>query len=102
MQEESGRLWYLNAMVHYDLGEFEEALACYQKADQLEPDDPSILFGLANAYDALEDYQTAYDYCLRALAHFPAGVDHSYDNYGVSWHAAALLNRLKPYVEVND
>ena len=102
MQEESGRLWYLNAMVHYDLGEFEEALACYQKADRLEPDDPSILFGLANCYDALEDYQTAYDYCLRALAHFPAGVDHSYDNYGVSWHAAALLNRLKPYVEVND
>lgn len=102
MQEESGRLWYLNAMVHYDLGEFEEALACYQKADRLEPDDPSILFALANCYDALEDYQTAYDYCLRALAHFPAGVDHSYDNYGVSWHAAALLNRLKPYVEVND
>ena len=101
-QEASGRLWYLNAIIYYDMGAFEDALRCYKQADLLEPDDPTILFGLANAYDALEDYQTAYNYCVRALAPYQSGTDHSYDNYGVSYHARALLNRLRPYVEVDD
>lgn len=102
MQENSGRLWYLNAIINYDLRDYEKALECYKRADALEPDDPSILYGLANVYDALEDYQTAYTYCVRALAPYQAGVDHSYDYYGVSYHARALLNRLIPYVEVDD
>ncbi|MBQ1371572.1 MAG: tetratricopeptide repeat protein, partial [Oscillospiraceae bacterium] len=102
MQEQSGRLWYLNAIIYYDSGVFDKALECYKRADALEPDDPSILFGLANTYDALEDYKTAYQYCERALAHYPSGVDHSYDNYGVSYHARDLLNRLRPYVEVDE
>lgn len=97
--EKSGRVWYLNGMILYDLRRFDEALKHYKRADELEGDDPAILFALANTYDALEDYQTAYIYCERALSHFPNGVDHSDDHYGVSYHARDLLNRLKPYVK---
>ncbi|MBR5090918.1 MAG: tetratricopeptide repeat protein, partial [Ruminiclostridium sp.] len=98
-QTASGRVWYLYGMILYDSGKFSEALEAYNNADTLEPDDPSILFALANTYDALEDYQTAYNYCKLALAHFPNGTDHSDDHYGVSYHANDLLNRLKPYIK---
>ena len=100
--ENSGRLHYLNGMILYDSEKFKEALEEYKKADALEPDDPSILFALANTYDALEDYKTAYIYCDKALAHFPNGTDHGADRYGVSAHADNLRGRLRQYVEEAD
>ena len=102
MQEKSGRLWYLNGMIHYDMQSFEEAKNAYKKADEITPDDPSILFAMANTYDALEDYKTADSLCKQALAHFPNGVDHHEDHYGVSYHARTLYSALESKLEEGD
>ena len=102
MQEGAGRLWYLNGMIHFDLEQFDKAKEEYLKADAITPDDPSILFALANVYDALEDYKTAYSLCKQALAHFPNGVDHHEDHYGVSYHAKALYNSLEDKMKEGD
>lgn len=99
LQEDSGRLWYLNGMIHYDSEDFDEALEAYRRADRLEPDDPAILFALANTYDALEDYRTAFQYCERAMSHFPNGADHAEDLYGVSYHAPVLYRKLQQILE---
>ncbi|MBR6967561.1 MAG: tetratricopeptide repeat protein [Ruminococcus sp.] len=101
-QDRSARLWYLNAMIAYDSERFDDALEYYRRADELEPDDPSILFGLANTYDAKEEYKAAYSLCRRILAMFPNGTDHSDDMYGVSAHARNLYNSLRGKLEEGD
>ena len=89
-QESSGRLWLLCGNIYFDDAQFEEAIEALKKADQLEPDDPTIQYQLANAYDGAEMYELALEYCDKALAHYPNGTDHTFDVFGVSAHAAML------------
>ena len=99
MQEGSGRLWYLKGAVYLDLERFKDAKAAYMKADEITPNDPSIMFALANTLDALEEYEQAYSLCKQILAQFPNGVDHGDDHYGVSYHVNSLYSKLDRYMK---
>ena len=44
-------------------------------------------------HDGLEEYQKAYDLCVRIQALLPK-VDHSEDWYGVAYHSNVLMNKL--------
>lgn len=96
---DSAQLHYLKGMILFSLSRVEEAETEYLKADELLPNDASILFALANTYDRLEDYETAFRYCSRAVAMFPDGANHSSDWYGVSYHARILYDALKSHLE---
>ena len=98
-QENSGRLWYLNGMINFDMKEYEDAKEAYVKANTLVPNDPSTMFALANTYDALEEYQEAYDLCVKIEEMYPNGAEHLVDYYGVSAHVGGLLSSLKGYVK---
>ncbi len=102
MQEKSGRLWYLKGIILYDGGEFDEAIEALLRADELEPDDPTILFAMANTYDALEEYRTAYALCQRIQEKYANGVDHSNDKYGISYHVNPLADKLKWLLEQEE
>ncbi len=97
--ENSSRLWYLKGLIHYNREEFEKSEEALLKADSLDPNDLSIMYALANTYDAMKEYQKAYDYCQRVIAKYPNGADHGEDVFGAAPHASSLLSSLKPYVE---
>ncbi len=97
-QENSGRLWYLNGMIHFDLKQYEDARDAYIKANTLVPGDSSTMFALANTYDALGNYQEAYDLCEEINEMYPNGVEHLVDLYGVSAHVGSLYNSLKSHI----
>ena len=98
-QEASGRLWFLNGIIYFDAKQYPEAIQAYEQADRLENDDATIQFALANAYDAAGEYELALEYCDKALAHFPNGVDHSTDFYGVSGHVGNLRSAILRHME---
>lgn len=93
------QLYYTKGMILYSMERFEEAKEAYLKADELYPNDTSTLFALANTFDALEDYQTAFGYCERVLNMHPEGVNHSIDWYGAAYHARGLYGSLKIKLE---
>ena len=98
-QENSGRLWYLNGMIYFDSKNYEKARDAYIQADKLIPNDPSTMFALANTYDALKEYQKAYDLCKQIQSLYPNGTEHLVDLYGVSGHVGGLMNSLRGYVK---
>lgn len=98
-QERSARLWYLNGLILFELERFDESAQALEKANELCPDDMSIMYALANTYDGLGRYQEAYDYCVRVINKYPNGADHDEDEYGVAPHALGLKNSLSEYVK---
>lgn len=95
MQERSCNLNYIKGMILYQMNNYEESLKSLQRADELFPDDPSTLFLMATVYDALGEYQNAYNICLKLDTLYPNGTDHSDDWYGVSAHYTRLKERLE-------
>ncbi|MBQ1517730.1 MAG: tetratricopeptide repeat protein, partial [Clostridia bacterium] len=93
------RLWYLNGMIYFDSKNYEKARDAYIQADKLIPNDPSTMFALANTYDALKEYQKAYDLCKQIQSLYPNGTEHLVDLYGVSGHVGGLMNSLRGYVK---
>jgi len=98
-QEKSGRLWYLNGMIYFDSKNYEKARDAYIQADKLIPNDASTMFALANTYDALKEYQKAYDLCKQIQTLYPNGTEHLVDLYGVSGHVGGLMSSLRGYVK---
>lgn len=98
-QENSGRLWFLNGIIYFDSKQYDEAIRAYEQANRLEGNDPTLMFALANAYDATEQYALALEYCEKVMACYPNGVDHSEDNYGVSAHVSGLYTAVKRHLE---
>lgn len=97
-QEQSGRLWFLNGIIYFDAKQFDDAAKAYEEANRLESNDPTIQFALANVYDATGQYALALEYCEKVMAHYPNGIDHSDDNYGVSAHVSGLYQAIKNHM----
>jgi tetratricopeptide (TPR) repeat protein len=89
---------YMRAVIAYQQEEFADAVTYYKKSLSIEDDSANAWFGLANAYDALEEYDLAYQCCQKVAALKPY-MDHDSSWYGVSYHNNSLMNSLKEYVE---
>ncbi|MCP4373506.1 MAG: tetratricopeptide repeat protein [Deltaproteobacteria bacterium] len=55
--------WYNKGAMLAQLGKHQEALNCYEKAQDLEPDHPWTLYGMGTSWFHLKDYDKAL-YCL--------------------------------------
>jgi len=88
---------YLKATILYQKEEFEEAVEYYKKSIAVFDDSANAWFGLANAYDAMEEYEMAYQCCEKVAALKPY-MDHDSSWFGVSVHNENLMNSLKNYV----
>ena len=99
VRKDSPRLWYLKGLILFNAEDFEASAQALLQADTLDPNDLSIMYALANTYDALGEYQKAYEYCERVVAKYPNGADHDEDVFGAAPHAALLKSRLESYVK---
>lgn len=89
--------WYLKGVILYSMGEranFEEAVVSYKESLAINSENPTTWYALANAYDALEEYELAYEACEHSIALLPED-DHGEDWYGVSIHCRNLMNSLE-------
>ena len=86
--------WYMKGTIYGNQRMHEEALAAYLKAEEMSNDIPAVLFSIANTYDALGEYEKAYQYCQRIAGLMP-DVDHGGDLYGVIHHNKKLMAALE-------
>ena len=101
-REQLSRLWYLKGVIHYSLKQFEESEKALLKADELDPNDLSIMYALVNTYDGMGEYKKAYEYCERVVAKYPNGADHDEDVFGAMPHASMILGRLRSLAEEGE
>ena len=59
------------AAVHRRAGHWTQAFATYERAEQIDPRNPIMLYGIAQFYVALRDWHTAVERMDRVLALFP-------------------------------
>lgn len=85
--------WYLMGTVALNRGEFETAQSYFEKALECGGRSPAIYFSLANAFDAMEDYENAWLYSKKVEEMLPYQ-DHGNDVYGISIHNKNLLGAL--------
>ncbi|MCR4927837.1 MAG: zinc-ribbon domain-containing protein [Lachnospiraceae bacterium] len=90
--------YYMQGIQNYDTGKYEDSRDAYLKANELYPDNPTILYGLAYAYDALKEYEAAFEASERCKLLVPA-VDHEEDWYGLGYHNLNLYYALKQHLE---
>ena len=65
--DDNNKAWSRKAFAHRIGGEVEQAIACWKRALEIDPQDGRILNDIASAFDDLEEYQNAIDYYERAL-----------------------------------
>ena len=71
----NARYQLLMGDLHLENDELEKALACYQKAHEIEPDDPRYIVSMANYYDAKGDKEAAENEIRVALVNTELDVD---------------------------
>lgn len=89
---------YLKGVIYAQEKEFDTAAVSYRQSLALNRKSAAAWYALANAYDALGEYQEAYDACVNAET-LIAATDHNYDWYGVGIHNGRLKNKLELYLE---
>ena len=94
----SAQIQYLAGTIHFNKKEFVEAAAYYKASLELDDTAPSVWYALANAYDAMEDYQQAYNATLE-VADLIQYNNHAIDIYGVQVHNERLMNSLANKIE---
>ena len=93
-QENLSQALYLQGTIYYNMKNFEEAIISYKASLQVEQNSPNVWYALANAYDALEQYEEAYEACLQVNKLLP-NTDHEFDFYGVGIHNNWLMDSLE-------
>lgn len=86
--------WYLRGTIAFEQQDFRKALEYFGKAVDCGGKAPAIYFSIANAYDAMEDYENAWVYAKMVEEMLPYQ-DHGNDVYGISVHNRNLLNGLE-------
>lgn len=94
LREDLGMAWYLRGTIAFSAKDFKKAVSSFQKSEELGYVSPALYFSMANAYDALEDYENAWLYSRRVEELLPYQ-DHGNDVYGISIHNKKLLRALE-------
>lgn len=100
--DSSAKLWYMKGILHFNMREYEKSEEALRKSDEIQPNEGSTMYALANTCDALEKYEESYQLCKRVVALYPAGANHDEDWYGIVPHARSLMGSLKQYVKESD
>lgn len=95
---ESAQIQYLAGTIHFNKREFEPAVKYYTASLEIDDTAPSVWYALANAYDAMEDYQEAYN-CTLEVAELLQYNNHAVDIYGVQVHNERLMSSLASKIE---
>ena len=90
---DSAQILYLAGTIHFNKREFETAVEYYTASLAIDDSAPTLWFALANGYDALEDYQQAYN-CTLKVSELLQYNNHAVDIYGVQYHNNVLMNNL--------
>lgn len=85
---------YLKGVICAQEKEFEKAAEAYRQSLAVRRDSATTWYALANAYDAMEMYEEAYEACINAEALQPE-TDHDSDWYGVGLHNQNLKRNLE-------
>ena len=93
MRDDLAMGWYLRGTIAFSEKDFRKALDCFEKAADCGGVAPAIYFSMANAYDAMGDYENAWIYCRKVEEMLPYQ-DHGKDVYGISIHNRNLLNAV--------
>lgn len=96
--ENSAQIQYLAGTIHFNKKEFEKAVEYYKASLAIDDTAPTLWYALANAYDALEDYQQAYNASIKVNELIQYS-NHAVDIYGVHYHNNALLYKLTKELE---
>lgn len=95
---DSAQILYLAGTINFNKKEFESAIKYYTSSLKIDDSAPTLWFALANAFDAQEDYQQAYN-CTLKVAELLQYNNHAVDIYGVQYHNNVLLNNLARKLE---
>jgi serine/threonine protein kinase len=76
--------WLNEGDAHHNDGRYKEAIAAYDRAIQLDPNDPYVYYNRGNAYSKLKEYQQAIADYDRAIAFNPNNAD-VYNNRGIAY-----------------
>ena len=60
-------LWYYKGELYERLGKLEDAIKCYEKVLELDPNHTNALLNMARIYEKLGDIEKAIDYYNKAL-----------------------------------
>ena len=90
---ETSNVFYLEGNINMEEEDFANAVIAYKKSLELM-ESPTVWYALANAYDALGDYDYAYQASLKAGENYTTS-DHDKDKYGVALHNKILLEGLQ-------
>lgn len=96
--ENSAQIQYLAGTIHFNKKAFEKAVEYYKASLAIDDTAPTLWYALANAYDALEDYQQAYNASIKVNELIQYS-NHAVDIYGVHYHNNALLYKLTNELE---
>ena len=80
---QSAREWFAKGNAVADLGQFEEAIICYEQVIKLNLNDAAVYYNLGIAYaDGRHDYDKAIEYYKKAIELSPDYAD-AYNNLGL-------------------
>jgi tetratricopeptide (TPR) repeat protein len=95
------RALYIKGALYHEQQDNEKSLACLKASLALDEEQPTVWYTLATLYDRMQKYEEAYAACKKVLDYLPA-TDHASDVFGLSPHASALMDKLRPYIKVGD
>lgn len=93
--------WFLRGTSYFNEEKYEEAMQCFKKCIQIDPDNVTALYCMAALYDRAGEYEMSYQMCNQVIERLPY-VNHEIDWYGVAYHIAALKEKLSPYIAEAD
>lgn len=96
--QNSPQMNYLVGTIYYNRKEFSEAAEYYKASLAIDDNVPNIWYNLAITYDALGNYQEAYN-CSLKVDSMLKYCDHDVDRYGVQIHNKNLLDKLASIVK---
>jgi tetratricopeptide (TPR) repeat protein len=86
--------------VHASAGEFDAAVACYEKALSLDPDHPGVHYAFAAALQTLGRNVEAIDHLRRAIARRPAHLDSHFLLGNLLYATGQDVEAAKSYLKV--
>ena len=92
-REDLSFAWYLRGVILFNSEKFEKSRESYERAIELNEDNPIFLYALANTLEANEDYKESYRVSGKVKELVPL-INHEQDWYGLGVHNNNLYGWL--------